>query len=77
MTGPCPGTAPSVTDETGTPEDATTPPATDAGTTTTAGASTWDDALVEQVAEQTDSLSPNADRAGTRERAVNPEQSGD
>jgi hypothetical protein len=52
-------------------------PATDAGTTTTAGASASDGELQQQVAEQTDSLSPNADRAGTRERAVDPEQSGD
>jgi hypothetical protein len=77
MIGPCPGRLPPVTDETGTPEDTTTEPATDAGTTTTAGTSTSDEALAEQVAEQTDSLSPNADRAGTRERAVDPEQSGD
>ena len=77
MTGRGSGSPRLVTDESATPDDMTTEPATDAGTTTTAGASTSDEALAEQVAEQTDSLSPNADRAGTRERAVNPEQSGD
>jgi hypothetical protein len=52
-------------------------PATDAGSTSPAGGGTPADELQQQVAEQTDSLSPNADRAGTRERAVNPEHSGD
>ena len=54
-----------------------TEPATDAGTTTTAGADASDAEIQEQVAEQTDSLSPNAERAGTVERAEHPEMSGD
>ena len=55
----------------------TAEPATDAGSTTAAGAGESAQALREQVDRQTDSLSPNADVARTRERAVDPEQSGD
>ena len=64
-------------DDQPTTEQPTAAPATDAGTTTAAGAGASVDEVAEQVASQTDSLSPNADRAGTRERAVDPDQSGD
>ena len=60
-----------------TAEQPTAEPATSAGTTTAAGAGASVGEVAEQVASQTDSLSPNADRAGTRERAVDPDQSGD
>ncbi len=46
-------------------EQPSTSPATDAGTTTTAGAGVGDDELAEQVAEQTD---PNLEVEETFER---------